>query len=135
MRILLFWGSDSVRSNKFWIIIISAILLISAVAVFLLHKSASGDSLANIYQDGVCIHSVDLSSVETAYTLDVSGKFENIVSVERGRICVSESSCPDGICVNQGWISDGTVPVVCLPNGLVIQIESGSDAGIDAIAR
>ena len=48
-----------------------------------------------------------------------------------GRIRVESADCPDQVCVDQGWISDGTVPVVCLPNRLVIQIEGGGD-GLDS---
>ena len=54
---------------------------------------------------------------------DESGS--NTVTVEKGRICILEADCPDQICVNQGWISDSTVPIVCLPHKLMIEIVSG----------
>ena len=39
----------------------------------------------------------------------------------------------DQICVHQGYISDGSQPIVCLPNRLIIQIQGGGDA-LDAAA-
>ena len=39
----------------------------------------------------------------------------------------SEAGCPDQVCVHQGFIADGTVPIVCLPNKLIIEISGGGD--------
>ena len=52
---------------------------------------------------------------------------DTIKVVEGGRVRVSQADCPDQVCVNQGWISDGTVPIVCLPNQLIVQIEGGGN--------
>jgi len=58
----------------------------------------------------------------------------NIISVEQGRIRVFAASCPDLICVRQGWVSNGLVPIVCLPNRLVITLDDGNnDKGVDAV--
>ena len=35
---------------------------------------------------------------------------------------MESASCPDGLCVHQGAISDGLLPIVCLPNKVQIQI-------------
>jgi hypothetical protein len=67
------------------------------------------------------------------YRCTVCGKLfsdaagENEITAEPGRICVSHASCPDQVCVNMGWRSDGGFPIVCLPNKLVIEIESAAD--------
>ena len=45
--------------------------------------------------------------------------------MEKGRIRVSKADCPDQICANQGWISDGAVPIICLPHKLMIEIVGG----------
>ena len=52
----------------------------------------------------------------------------NTILVEQGRIRVIEANCPDQVCVDQGWISNGTVPIVCLPHKLMIQIVGGGEA-------
>ena len=62
------------------------------------------------------------------FTVEGPGGFTNTIEVEPGRIRVREAGCPDQVCVNQGYISDGTVPIVCLPNKLVIEITGGGDS-------
>ena len=56
---------------------------------------------------------------------------ENVISVEPGRIRISDANCPDHVCVDTGWISDGVIPIVCLPHQLVIRIEGGGNSDID----
>ena len=105
-------------------------LLLGAAAVsaaFLLLRGRGEDRpAARITRDGVLLEEIDLNTVDQPYTLtfeDESGS--NTISVERGRIRVSEADCPDRVCVNQGWISDGAVPIVCLPHRLMVEIEGG----------
>ena len=106
------------------------LLLIAAVAVsaavLLLRGGSAPSPVARITRDGVLLEEIDLTTVDQPYTLtfeDESGR--NVVTVEQGRIRVSEADCPDRVCVNQGWISDGTVPIVCLPHRLMIEIKGG----------
>ena len=67
-----------------------------------------------------------LDEVEESYSFVVEDEEgSNTILVEPGRIRVSEADCPDQVCVNQGFISDGTVPVVCLPHKLMIEIVGG----------
>ena len=53
--------------------------------------------------------------------------------VEKGKIAVIHANCPDKICVNRGFIENGTFPIVCLPNRLSVYIEE-SDGGVDAVS-
>ena len=48
---------------------------------------------------------------------------------------MTEASCPDKICVDRGWIDNGVIPIVCLPNKLTIEIRGGVDKAdqIDAV--
>lgn len=89
--------------------------------------------MAQIYQRGVLVKQIPLDRVGEPFSFPLKGEngAENTISVERGRIRVSHASCPDQVCVRQGWISDDSVPVVCLPNQVVIQI-SGGDSDVDA---
>ena len=105
-------------------------LLLAAVGVstaWLLLRDGDTDApTARILRDGVLLEEIDLDQVDEPRSLvleDESGS--NTVTVEKGRICILEADCPDQICVNQGWISDSTVPIVCLPHKLMIEIVSG----------
>lgn len=123
------------KSTKFWIVLIAALLAVSAAAALLLAGRSAG-TVANVYLDGQCVRSIDLSQVGEAYTFTVEGPAgTNTVQVEPGRICVSHADCPDQVCVHQGWISTGVAPIVCLPNRLVIQIEGqAGQTDIDGVA-
>lgn len=122
------------RSTKFWVVLTAALLAVSLLAAALVLGGKTGSAVAAVYQDGRLLRTIDLSAVEEPYTFTVDGPAgTNTIEVEPGRIRVAHAGCPDQVCVNQGWISNGVVPIVCLPNGLVIQIEGG-DADIDGVA-
>ena len=111
------------KSNKFWIVLVIAVLLISTAAVLLLTQGRA--DMVSIYLDGERIEHLDLSAVSEPYSFTVEhGSEISIISVEKGRIRMSESNCYDEICVHQGWVSGGAVPIICLPHRLVIQFES-----------
>ena len=105
-------------------------LLAAAVAgsaVFiLLQRGRAPAPVAWISRDGVLLEEIDLDKVDVPRSFvleDESGS--NTVAVEKGRIRVSKANCPDQICANQGWISDGAVPIICLPHKLMIEIVGG----------
>ncbi len=111
------------------------VLLLAGSAAFLLLRPKGEGQVARVTLDGKVVQEIDLSRVEQPYTLTLEGPggFSNTITVEKGRICVSKAGCPDQICVHQGYISDGTTPIVCLPNRLIIEI-TGGGSGLDAAA-
>ena len=97
--------------------------VVASAAWLLLRDRGEGSPVARITRDGVLLEEIELDEVGEPYSFtleDESGT--NTISVEQGRIRVSAADCPDRVCVNQGWISNGTVPIICLPHRLVIEI-------------
>jgi hypothetical protein len=41
--------------------------------------------------------------------------------IEDGEICVSSAECPDKTCVKMGKLRSESLPIVCLPNHLIIR--------------
>lgn len=123
--------------TRTWIVLVLLLLIGSAAASLLVTEQKADGTTANIYLDGTCIRSIDLSTVVNEYLFDVEGTGgTNRIMVAPGRICVERADCPDQICVQQGWISDSVAPIVCLPNKLVIRIESvAQGVEIDSITR
>lgn len=125
--------------TRTWIIGVAAALLLSAGAALWLHSRPAPGKTANIYQDGVCIRSVNLSQVTAAETYLVESDLgNNVIRIEPGRICILEADCPDQVCVHAGWLTDSAAPIVCLPHRLVIRLESApaADSGqIDAVSQ
>ena len=120
------------KSTKFWVIVIAGVLLLSAAAsVFVLLYHGTGNTVS-VSHDGKVIKRINLDTVTSPYEFTVTGgNGSNTVRVEQGRISVVDASCPDHVCVNTGWISDGAIPIVCLPNKLVIQVDTAADSTLD----
>jgi hypothetical protein len=53
----------------------------------------------------------------------------NVVVISSGEVSVTEASCKNQVCVKHGAISRSGESIVCLPNRLVVRIESGSEEG------
>ena len=121
------------RSTRFWALLLAGAALCCGAAILVLRLTAAPAATASIYQGGVLLEQIDLTAVEESYSFIVRSPDggSNTVSVERGRICISQADCPDQVCVHQGWVSDGATPIVCLPHQLVIQIEGG-EQNLDA---
>ena len=125
------------RTVKVLIAALAAAVL--AAGFFLLRPNpAEGETgtIARIKLDGKVIEEIDLSALTEPKTIVVEGKdgLTNTIVAEKGSIRVEKADCPDQICVRQGAISDGTVPIVCLPNKLIIEIVGGGD-GLDSAAK
>ena len=105
-----------------------ALVLCVAASLWLDRRSAGG-AVANIYVDGVCVLSVDLSELAAPESCIIpNGLGVNVIEMERGRIRVAEADCPDQVCVRSGWLSDSASPIVCLPHKLVIRLEADAKA-------
>lgn len=124
------------KSTKFWVRLFVIVFLISCIATAAIFLYGDSGSVVSIYQNGTLIESIRLDTVTIPYHFTVrseNGGYNEIL-VEPGRICVSDASCPDHVCMNSGWLSNSTVPIVCLPNELVIQLESRNNA-VDAAVQ
>ena len=104
-------------------------ILISIAAVLLL-----GGVLGSWYVLGhKLLYEIDLSQVTQAYTITIDDEngAENVVLVEQGQISMKSASCPDHLCVKQGAISNGILPIICLPNHIRISIVSQGEESYD----
>ncbi len=102
--------------------------------IVLLNKP-HGDTVC-IRQDGKIIYTLDLSK-ETDRKFDIGyNGSSNTVEIKDGRIRICDAGCPDKVCVHTGWLT-ADIPIVCLPNKLVIEFADGTSAddAPDAVAR
>ena len=125
------------KKIKLCITIVLILLILSILSIFFLHKSADKGTIAEIIQDGQCIQTIDLSQVDEPYELTVTGEnnASNTIRVEPGRIAITKASCPDKICIQTGYISDSLKPITCLPNHLIIRIQTANENPIDGISN
>ena len=88
----------------------------------------------NVISDGKTVRTIDLSTAaDEVFTVEYGGK-TNTVEIKGGRIRVQSAECPDKTCVHTGWLSSLAMPIVCLPNHLVIRF-AASDNDVDAVAN
>lgn len=111
------------------------IVILAAISLYI-YNIKYGSPVAQIYKDNKLIKTIVLSEDMEPFDFTVRGENgeENIIHGENGRICVSSASCPDKICVNRGYISDGVAPIVCLPNRVIIEIKNAENKA-DAAAE
>ena len=109
------------------VILFLLLAAVAASAAWLLLRDGDTDApTARILRDGVLLEEIDLDQVDEPYSFTLEdGSGANTVQVERGRIRISAADCPDQVCVKQGWISGGAVPIICLPHRLTIEIVDG----------
>ena len=121
-----FPGGVTMLKTRTWIVLIASVaLLLIALSVFLLTSRSEG-TVVQIIQDGTVLQEIDLSRVREPYSFEVEAPDGGVnrIEVEPGRIRVSDADCPDKICMSQGWLSDQSVPIVCLPHRLIIKLRS-----------
>ena len=109
--------------------------ILVALGIFLTVISLAGGSKGAqvvVSVDGEVYGTYPLNRDRTI-TIDREG-YHNIVLIEDGHVEMKESSCSNQICVNQGQISKVSIPIVCLPNRVVIQIVDGEE-GVDVLSR
>ena len=110
--------------SKHWIVILLAIVLLSAAASAPLFLPSAHSRQARITSNGKFIRTVSLTA-DQSFTIPCPGGF-NTVTVKDGKIAVTKASCPDQYCV-QRMFCDGGTPIVCLPNKLVIEFLSENE--------
>ena len=117
--------------NRILIKICIGIFLIGLIgSVWVLMRPHGTD--VQIVQDGVVLYTFDLSTAKDQ-TIDIAydGRI-NTVQIENGRIRMLSADCPDHTCVRMGWLRSGALPIVCLPNHLVIAF-TDADSDLDAV--
>ena len=110
--------------NKVLVVIAAAIFIGAAVwcTVILLKPKSK---YVNITQDGKLLYALDLTKEkDRTITVEYEDR-KNTIEIKDGRIRMLEADCPDHICMETGWLED--VPIVCLPNRLVIEFADGID--------
>ena len=65
----------------------------------------------------------------------VSGSGTNTLVIKNNRSKMKEADCPDQLCVNQKAISKNNESIICLPNKVVVEVESSENSEFDAVSN
>lgn len=113
-----------------WILIL-VILCVAGVSLILYKKFGQmGAGQVVIKVDGEIERTYNLSE-----TVEVHIGETNVLRIADGEVKMIQANCPDQICVNHKSISKNKESIICLPNKVIVEITSKSEAGMDMIAN
>jgi len=75
---------------------------------FVMHRQITNRTVV-ITQDGEELYRIAMDTIKEPYTIDILGEDGawNRVLISKESVQMESASCPDGLCVHQGAISDG----------------------------
>lgn len=117
--------------KKDWILIL--IIICAACLTVFVHIFIGGKGVNRVV---VKIEGV----IQGTYSLSEEGEYEigggkNILLIRNGKASMLEADCPDQLCVHQKPISLNQESIICLPNKVVAEVESGTSREFDAVTR
>lgn len=113
-------------------VLIAVIVCVTVMAVFL-HEFVGGKGAG-------CATVKVRGEIEGVYSLskDRTVKINggtNLLQIKNGKVDMIEADCPDKLCVNQKAISKNGESIICLPNKVVVTVESNENSEFDAVAQ
>ena len=111
------------RTDKVFIVVLVllSVALYGTIRTMVISSTSDMKIAVVTYRDKEVLR-IDMSKDGT-YTVD--GTLGDVViEVENNRIRVKEEISPYNICSIQGWVEYVRVPIVCLPNHIMILIEA-----------
>ncbi len=112
--------------------VILAVIIVLSVAGTVYFLSENEKNTVEIISDGQVLYRINLPTEQNRTIHIEYGGSYNTIEIKDGEIFVSEAGCPDQICVKTGKLKGG-MPIVCLPNRLVIRFADSGE--VDAVAR
>ncbi len=114
--------------------LIAVILFIAAAGMaFLFFTQKPGDKVIVIV-DGVVTNEYPLNKNLVVDIEGVNGGTNHLV-IEDGHADVTDATCPDKVCVHQKQIDKNGESIVCLPNKVIVKVESSTESDIDGVAN
>lgn len=105
---------------------LTVILLLIVVCIFIfINVTKKEGSMAEVYYEDELLLTIDLN-IDGEYTVD--GDLGDVVlEVMDKKIRVKEENSPKNICSKEGFISDSSRTLICLPNKIIVKILGEND--------
>ena len=119
------------------ILLICGVLLLALAAFFALRVFAQKSDAAQVtvYVGGAVYAQVSADDFQTI-TVDQGGGKVNVIVIDSRGVRMESSSCKNQICVHHGTIDPNNADallldhwIVCLPNGVSVEVTGAEDAG------
>ena len=106
------------------------LFLLLALLLFLILRQERTDFLV-VEIDGEVVERIPCSELEDSMTRVYCGSLGDVeITVQKGSVFVSRSTCPSEQCVRSGGISSSGQCIVCLPNRFSVYFEGGNVDGV-----
>jgi hypothetical protein len=117
--------------KKDWILI--AVILCVAGLTVLVHTFIGGAGANRV------IVKIE-GAIEGIYSLSEDREVEinggtNLLKIKNGEASMSWADCPDQLCVHQKPVSLNRESIICLPNKVVVEVESSGNREFDAVTN
>ena len=110
------------KKNLIAILILALIIVLSLFSLKMINRESKTLGIVKVIKNNEVIKTIDLSKVKESY------EESNTIKVENTGVSIVSASCKDKICIHTGKIKDSSLPIVCLPNKLIIKFESTKES-------
>lgn len=101
---------------------VTAVIFLCGIAGTCYVLRPAESRMAEIVQDGTVLYTFDLATAEDQVIVITSPEGKtNTIRIENAEICISHAECPDQTCVKTGVLYSESLPIVCLPNKLIVR--------------
>lgn len=122
------------RKKDFILIFVVSLIIAGAFGFNYFVNTKNLDSI-EIYMDNKLYKTYDINDKEEIKIKSKEGY--NIVKIHDKGVEIIEASCPDKVCIHQGFITKASESIVCLPNKVHIKItkEDNHESEEDVISK
>jgi len=114
-------------------LLLIALLIVGTLGSFSLWFRKSSGHKVMIQVDGDIVSNLSLKGNKEKIVLDgMNGPFS--IEIRDGQVRMTDSTCPNKLCVKMGWISQEGQVICCVPNRVILKI-IGDKEPYDALAR
>ncbi|MCM1105804.1 MAG: NusG domain II-containing protein [Blautia sp.] len=118
------------------VIFIGALFLVCLVLLLAFSlQRGGGNGWVLVTVDGKDYGRYPLGEDQTVEITDESSVVTNVLVIADGWADMQEAVCPDKLCVHQRAVSREGETIVCLPNRVVVRVESGKEGALDGFAQ
>ena len=112
------------KKKDFILIFIILIVIAVTFGINQLINAKDGEKI-EIYVDNKLYKTYDIDD-EDEIKIE-SNEGYNVITIHDHGVEIDEASCPDKVCVHEGFITKPSESIVCLPNKVHIKIVSNQD--------
>ncbi|GFI51103.1 MAG: NusG domain II-containing protein [Dorea sp.] len=117
--------------KKDWLLILIILCVAGLTVLAHTYIGGRGANKVVVKVDGV---------IQGTYSLSEDGRIEindgtNVIEISNGKADMIKADCPDQLCVNQKAVSRNHENIICLPNKVVVEVESVEESEYDAVTN